>query len=87
MPFIQVTWLGTEPPIRQTVRVAGADPPDVPLAEPDELDELELELQAVIASVAAATPAATVSAADLFLSPTLLALPFCVRGGVGQTCQ
>src|ERR1700723_4250389 len=24
-PFIQVTWAGTEPPIRQTVSVAGAD--------------------------------------------------------------
>src|SRR6201999_221882 len=33
--FIQVTWDGTEPPIRQTVSVDGADddePPDVPVA-------------------------------------------------------
>jgi hypothetical protein len=72
-PFIQVTWLGTEPPIRQTVSVAGAD------AEPEEelvlpvlvvvLLEL-LELQPVMASAAAATPATAPSAADLFLSPT-----------------
>ena len=31
MPFIQVTWAGTEPPIRQTVSVDGAD--DVLLLE------------------------------------------------------
>ncbi len=67
-PFIQVTWLGTEPPIRQTVSVAGAEPelPDVPadgLPEPP-------ELQPAMASAAAATPAAALSTADLFLSPT-----------------
>jgi hypothetical protein len=55
--------------MRQTVSVAGADD-----AAPD--DELELvvleplELQPVIASAAAATPATALSAADLFLSPT-----------------
>jgi len=70
-PFIQVTWDGTEPPIRQTVSVAGAD--DELLAEllPEVLEPLEpLELQPVIASAAAATPATAPSAADLFLSPT-----------------
>ena len=61
---IQVTWDGTEPPIRHTVSCAGAadvddDPPD------DELLEL---LQPAIAS-AAAVPNAT-SAAGIFLSPT-----------------
>jgi hypothetical protein len=72
--FIQVTWAGTEPPIRHTVRVAGAD--DELLAEllPEALELLEplepLELQPVIASAAAATPATAPSAADLFLSPT-----------------
>jgi hypothetical protein len=68
-PFIQVTCSGTDAPIRQTVSVdgdddvvAGAEPP------PDEELLLALELQPVIASAAAATPAA--STADLFLSPT-----------------
>jgi hypothetical protein len=69
--FIQVTWAGTEPPIRQTVSVAGADDElllDVLLlaALPLEL----LELQPAMASAAAVTPAAAPSAADLFLSPT-----------------
>jgi hypothetical protein len=76
MPFIQVTWDGTEPPIRQTVSVDGAD--DVLLFEllVPELDApaagllLELELQPAMASAAAATPAAAPSTADLFLSPT-----------------
>jgi hypothetical protein len=73
MPFIQVTWDATEPPIRQTVSVDGADddgadadePPDVPVA----LLELP-ELQPAMASAAAAAPATAPSAADLFLSPT-----------------
>ncbi len=75
MPFIQVTWAGTEPPIRQTVSVAGAD--DVLLLLDVLLDGLPpdaawtlLELQPAMASAAAATPAAAPSAADLFLSPT-----------------
>jgi hypothetical protein len=77
-PFIQVTWAGTDAPIRQTVSVAGAD--DVLLL----LDEVlllvapvaallllePLELQPAMASAAAVTPAAAPSAADLFLSPT-----------------
>ena len=74
-PFIQVTWAGTEPPIRQTVSVDGAD--DVLLLEAlleappvaELLLEL-LELQPAMASAAAVTPAAAPSAADLFLSPT-----------------
>ena len=73
-PFIQVTWDGTEPPIRQTVSVAGADDELLAGALPEALEVLEplepLELQPVIASVAAATPATAPSAADLFLSPT-----------------
>jgi hypothetical protein len=76
-PFIQVTWDGTEPPMRQTVSVEGADDvllPAVLLAVlPVAADELLLELpelQPAIASVAAAAPATAPSAADLFLSPT-----------------
>src|SRR5579871_1862209 len=74
-PFIQVTWAGTEPPIRQTVSVEGADDvlPAVLLAvlpvEPVELLDPP-ELQPAIASAAAAAPATAPSAADLFLSPT-----------------
>jgi hypothetical protein len=65
--FIQVTWDGTEPPIRQTVSVAGADElPEVPVAALLELPEL----QPAMASAAAAAPATAPSAADLFLSPT-----------------
>ena len=76
---IQVTWAGTEPPIRQTVRVAGPDAdadadvvPDGEVVVPaDELLLLDaLELQPAMASAAAATPAAAPSAAFLFLSPT-----------------
>src|SRR6202020_1984006 len=55
-PFIQVTWDGTEPPIRQTVSVAGADAE--PLVELLAVLPAELalpELQPAIASVAAAT--------------------------------
>jgi hypothetical protein len=89
--FIQVTWDGTEPPIRQTVSVAGADAE--PLVEPLAvlvavlLDEVEPpELQPAIASAAAATPAAAPSTADLFLSPTAgtpsARVNFC--GSVGQ---
>jgi len=69
-----VTWAGTEPPIRQTVSVDAADDDDevgdvvVPVDELLLLDALEL--QPVIASAAAATPATAPSAADLFLSPT-----------------
>jgi hypothetical protein len=80
-PFIQVTWAGTDAPIRQTVSVDWAD--DVLLLLLDdvlllllgvpaaELLLLELlELQPAMASAAAVTPAAAPSAADLFLSPT-----------------
>jgi hypothetical protein len=75
-PFIQVTWDGTEPPIRHTVSVDGADAlPDVleALLEAPPVAELLfelLELQPAITSAAAVTPAAAPSAADLFLSPT-----------------
>jgi hypothetical protein len=76
MPFIQVTWAGTEPPIRHTVSVDGADE-ELLLVELLLLDApaagllLELlELQPATASAAAATPATAPSAADLFLSPT-----------------
>jgi len=76
-PFIQVTWDATEPPMRQTVSVDAADEVfELALLLPDDpADELvvllePLELQPVIASAAAATPATAVSAADLFLSPT-----------------
>jgi hypothetical protein len=67
--FIQVTWAGTEPPIRQTVRVDGPDAdagPDGDVVVPaDELLLLDaLELQPAIASAAAP------STAFLFLSPT-----------------
>jgi hypothetical protein len=74
--FIQLTWDGTEPPIRQTVRVAGAfalldalleAPLDAP---PVAAVLLVLELQPAMAIAAAATPATAPSAADLFLSPT-----------------
>jgi hypothetical protein len=70
-----VIWDGTEPPIRQTVSVEGADDvlpavllavlpvPAVELLDPP-------ELQPAIASAAAAAPATAPSAADLFLSPT-----------------
>ena len=78
--FIHVTWDGTEPPIRHTVSVEGAGEVegadeaevvgDVDVAA-DVLLLLEaLELQPVIASAAAATPATAPRAADLFLSPT-----------------
>jgi hypothetical protein len=69
-PFIQVTWEATDPPIRQTVRDDGADEEPEVLPPPDEVVLELLELQPVIASAAAATPATAVSAADLFLSPT-----------------
>jgi hypothetical protein len=75
MPFIQVTWDATEPPIRQTVSVEGADaaaldePAGVLLVPAAEVLEL-LELQPAIASAAAAALATAPSAADLFLSPT-----------------
>jgi len=62
--FIQVTWDGTEAPIRHTVSCAGADDVD----DDPPADELLLELQPAIAS-AAAVPNAT-SAAGVFLSPT-----------------
>src|SRR6185437_10817654 len=69
-PFIQVTWDGTEPPIRQTVSVDGADaaPPEalLPAALPVEplAALLELpELQPAMASAAAAAPATAPSAA------------------------
>jgi hypothetical protein len=64
--FIQVTWEATEPPIRQTVSVDGAD--EFPVV-PDALLEPP-ELQPAMASAAAAAPATAPSAADLFLSPT-----------------
>jgi hypothetical protein len=81
-PFIQVTWAGTDAPIRQTVSVDGAD--DVLLLDVLLLVALLLggallgallllellELQPAMASAAAVTPAAAPSAADLFLSPT-----------------
>jgi hypothetical protein len=70
--FIQVTWDGTEPPIRQTVSVDGADGDDddvLPDVPPGALLELP-ELQPAMASAAAAAPATAPSAADLFLSPT-----------------
>jgi hypothetical protein len=78
-PFIQVTWESTEPPIRHTVSVEGAD--DVLLAAllaallgalpvaAGALLELP-ELQPAIASAAAAALATAPSAAVLFLSPT-----------------
>jgi hypothetical protein len=78
-PFIQVTWAGTDAPIRQTVSVDGDDDAlglldDVLLllgAVVAGLLLLELlELQPAMASAAAVTPAAAPSAADLFLSPT-----------------
>jgi hypothetical protein len=70
MLFIQVDWAGTEPPIRQTVSVDGADDVllDVLLLAALLLELLEL--QPAMASAAAVTPAAAPSAADLFLSPT-----------------
>src|SRR5947209_15917342 len=65
--FIQATWEGTEPPIRQTVSDAGPDAAALGAAL-DELEpagvlpvaagvELVLELQPAIASAAAAAPA------------------------------
>src|SRR6201995_4599864 len=70
-PFIQVTWDGTEPPIRQTVSVDGADADDDELLDVPLAVLLELpELQPAMASAAAAAPATAPSAADLFLSPT-----------------
>ena len=70
-PFIQVTWDGTEPPIRHTVRVDGADAllDAAPVAALLAV-LLVLELQPAMASAAAAAPAAAAIAADLFLSPT-----------------
>jgi hypothetical protein len=71
IPFIQVTWDGTEPPIRQTVSVAGADADDDELLDVPLAAVLELpELQPAMASAAAAALATAPSAADLFLSPT-----------------
>ena len=71
--------------MRQTVSVAGAADD----AAPDGLVVLvvlePLELQPVIANVAAATPATAVSAADLFLSPTA-GTPSTWGGLTGQTC-
>jgi hypothetical protein len=75
MPFIQVTWVGTDPPMRQTVSVAGPDaagldvPAGVLLVPAAEVLEL-LELQPAIASAAAAALATAPNAAVLFLSPT-----------------
>ena len=62
-PFIQVTWDGTEAPMRQTVRLAGA-------ADDDPEDELELpepapEPQPAAASVTAAPSATAPSPAGL----------------------
>jgi len=70
-PFIQVIWDGTEPPIRQTVSVDGADDDELPVDPVVPAALLELpELQPAMASAAAAAPATAPSAADLFLSPT-----------------
>jgi hypothetical protein len=72
MPFIQLTWVATEPPIRQTVSVDGADaalPEALLPVAPAAVLELP-ELQPAMASAAAAAPATAPSAADLFLSPT-----------------
>jgi hypothetical protein len=85
-PFIQVTWDGTDPPIRQTVSVDGADDDDVlPVVPFAALLELP-ELQPAMASAAAAALATAPSAADLFLSPTAgtpsARVNFC--GSVGQ---
>jgi hypothetical protein len=55
-PFIQVTWDGTDEPMRQTVSWLGADDDDeVPV-----LLELDPELQPAIASAAAAQAATAV---------------------------
>jgi hypothetical protein len=54
-PFIQVTWDGTDPPIRHMVSLAGA-------AEPDD-DELALEPQP--AAAPASKTAVAIAAADL----------------------
>jgi hypothetical protein len=71
MPFIQLTWDATEPPIRQTVSVDGADAAPAEALLPAAPAALELpELQPAMASAAAAAPATAPSAADLFLSPT-----------------
>jgi hypothetical protein len=91
MPFIQVTCSGTDAPIRHTVSVDGADdvaaddelPPAAELPPAGEELLLALELQPVIASAAAATPAA--STADLFLSPTA-GTPSRWGEPSGQTC-
>jgi hypothetical protein len=64
--FIQVTWDGTEPPIRHTVSCVGTDDDADDDPPADEL--LLVLLQPAIASAAAA-PTAT-SAAGIFLSPT-----------------
>src|ERR1700678_3619373 len=67
-PFIQVTWDGTEPPIRQTVSVDGADAVLLEaLLEAPPVAELLLELLELQPAI---TTAAAPSAADLFLSPT-----------------
>jgi hypothetical protein len=81
-----VTCSGTDAPIRQTVSVDGAADDDVPVVAPPPDEELllALELQPVIASAAAATPAA--STADLFLSPTA-GTPSRWGELCGQTCQ
>src|SRR5271165_5616625 len=56
-PFIQVTWDATEPPMRHTTSLAGADEPD---------DELALEPQpAMPAAAPASATAAPNAAADL----------------------
>jgi hypothetical protein len=73
-PFIQVTWDGTEAPIRQTVSVlgaeaAGAEVEVVGVVEPVVLVLLP-ELQPAIASAAAASAAAAVI---LFRTGVLLA--------------
>ena len=73
-PFIQVTWGATEPPIRQTVSVDGADDAAAARSAAAASCRSQLleppELQPAMASAAAAAPATAPSAADLFLSPT-----------------
>jgi hypothetical protein len=73
--------------MRQTVSVDGPDAALLDELEPVLVVVLELlELQPVIASAAAATPATAPSAADLFLSPTAgTPSARCELGG--QTCQ
>jgi len=93
MPFIQVTWLGTEPPIRHTVSVAGPDAEllgallgEVLVEAPVELLPaallLVLELHPTMVSATAATLAAAPNAADLFLSP-IAGTPSALRGSGG----